>query len=205
MLNNELYISPKFKIEQYQNIKLQISSNESSWISAIGIFKDRIEGRYLNLIQKLISDSNTEEVFVSFSFSIMALNCLLIETLQQFYKGTDETKGKNEVAYTKFLTSYEPFKSEFSKKTAEAFYKDVRCGILHQAQTKRNTQLTLHGNKIIEEIKNGIKVDVEKFYELVKKAIEIYINKILDNREIELKKNFINKMNYIAYKGTKVK
>lgn len=58
---------------------------------------------------------------------------------------------------------------------------------------------------MIEEIGKGIRVDVEKFYDLVKKAIEIYINKILDNREIELKKNFINKMNYIAYKGTKVK
>jgi hypothetical protein len=206
MFNNGIYISPKHKIDDYIKIKLNANSDEGSWSLAIDIFQERINGRYINLIEKLIEESrNKEEIFVNYSFSIMALNCLLIETLLQFYEGTDKTKGENNKAYTKFLTSYEPFKSEFSEKTAKAFYTDVRCGILHQAQTKGNTQLTLYNNKIIEEIDKGIRVDVEKFYELVKRAIEIYTNKILDSREIELKKNFINKMNYIADKGTKVK
>lgn len=97
--------------------------NNESWEFAIKIFEDRIKGKYINLIERLIEESrNEEEIFVKYSFSIMVLNCLLIETLLQFYECTDTTKGENNKAYTKFLTSYERFKSEFSEKTAKTFY-----------------------------------------------------------------------------------
>lgn len=87
---------------------------------------------------------------MNFSFSIMALNCLLIETLQHFYLGIDETPTRiNKTNYINFLTSRKPYKSKFNNKTARNFYKGVRCGILHQAQTKRNTQLTLYNPDMV--------------------------------------------------------
>lgn len=63
-------------------------------------------------------------------FAIMANCCLLIETLQSFKKGWEDTKNKSEKAFKEFLDEEKGF-VEFRKIN---FYKDIRCGILHQGE-----------------------------------------------------------------------
>lgn len=49
-----------------------------------------IRGRFLEQIQCMINDNN----LMKDGFSIMALNCLLIETLLQFKYGLDQTPAR---------------------------------------------------------------------------------------------------------------
>ena len=73
-------------------------SIEKDWQTAIDIFEDRIRSRFLDVV----------EVFQRMRFSgfaVIAIDCLLIETLQQFYEGKTETpRGKSEEYFRKFLT-----------------------------------------------------------------------------------------------------
>ncbi len=68
-------------------------------------------------------------------FSIMAMSCLMMEAIVSFRLGYPDTKdkGKSENCFKYFFQQAEQF-SEFRDVSAE-FYKNVRCGILHQAET----------------------------------------------------------------------
>jgi hypothetical protein len=61
---------------------------------------------------------------------------LLIETLQSFKNGWEDSQGKSMEAFTQFLSTETKFAKVFkSKKQKEGFYKNIRCGILHQGET----------------------------------------------------------------------
>lgn len=66
-----------------------MDSSDISWNKAICIFEDKIRGRYLDVISRI--DNN--DCLHNDGFVIMALNCLLIETLLQFKNGWNETDG----------------------------------------------------------------------------------------------------------------
>lgn len=93
----EVNISPNYNKDSYLNLNLTLQSSEADWNTAVAILKDRIEGRYINQIDLLSNDVNAN------GFTIMALNCLLIETLFQFRDGEEETPRPNSKTYPAFL------------------------------------------------------------------------------------------------------
>ncbi len=132
---------------------------------------NRLYERYIEpflFLTKLLKDSNYNEqqqleeiaktygvsahvqnpIRLRLGFSIMANMCLLIETLQSFKAGRSSHKKviKN---YNEFWQD-EIVKRDFNlsaqdieKLTGEeGFYKHVRCGILHQGETKGKWRIT---------------------------------------------------------------
>jgi hypothetical protein len=193
MWDNALYISPKYTREDYSCLHLNTQSSASKWDLAIKILEDRIQGRFLNAIDRL--KSTDCEIFGA-EFSIMAIACLLIETLQQFYLGVKATPQPNIKAFISFFLTSEHFKEDFRERSAKIFYEDIRCGILHQAQTKRNSQLTRTGNEMVLEIENGIRVNVDMFCMSLNCEFTDYITK-LKSGDFETRIKFIKKMKYI--------
>lgn len=126
------FISPEYERGDYLNLKLNENSDYDIWEQALKIFEDRIQGRFFDSIKILIKDKNKN------GFAVMALNCLLIETLQQFVDGVD-TNDRSMNAYTNFLRR-ELFDVFDTEEKAIMFYKNIRCGILHSAQTKNGSQ-----------------------------------------------------------------
>ncbi|MFN5540361.1 MAG: hypothetical protein ACK481_09965 [Candidatus Melainabacteria bacterium] len=93
----------------------------------------RLQSRYLKPFQ--FEDQKYTQQFKN-GFSIMANCCLLIETLQSFKNGWEDSQGKSMEAFTQFLSTETKFAKVFkSKKQKEGFYKNIRCGILHQGET----------------------------------------------------------------------
>ena len=81
-------------------------------------------------------------------FTMMAVSCLMIESLESFCLGWENSKGKcengkskSEVAFGKFFESHSEFAC-FSGQTASCFWKNVRCGIHHQAETTGGWKIT---------------------------------------------------------------
>jgi hypothetical protein len=109
----EINISPNYNKDSYLNLKLSLKSRKDEWNTAISIIRDRIDGRYFNQIQLLSDDINAN------GFTIMALNCLLIETLYQFKEGKDKTPTRNKDVYSDFLV--QEFPSVFNKKYCGIF------------------------------------------------------------------------------------
>lgn len=73
-------------------------------------------------------------------FTMMAISCLMIEALESFRQGWESSDGKSKAAFCYFFDSNDEF-MEF-RGHAQTFYKNVRCGILHQAETTGGWRIT---------------------------------------------------------------
>ena len=190
-------ISPKYRIKNWNNAK-----KTGDWNLAAKIFYDRIESRYLKPVRLIANDDKIGEFS---GFAILAIDCLIIETLNQFYNGLDETKGKHWKAFWHIFKNSPHFKPFFNRKKTEIFYSHFRCGILHQAQTKANSLVRIDHSKMIEEVNSGNKsdgliVDREKFHAALENEINDYVKKIKANAPEDkiLMDNFVKKMDYIC-------
>lgn len=191
----ETYISVSYTRDNYVNLNLRMRSENTIWNSAIDMFIDRIEGRYINVIKRMLSDNT---IMID-GFPVMALDCLLIETLLQFRNGWDETQGPNKTQYSNFLLSAFPSEFHNVRTLADKFYKNIRCGILHSAQTKNGSQLTFGKPFAINEInERQISVDVVKMTYRIFDYFYLYIDELFNENNDYLRYNFMCKMNYIC-------
>lgn len=97
-------------------------------------FVERFDERYFRPIE----DSSSKH-----GFAILAVACLVIETLESFYQGLPDTKSASKQIFREF----------FARDTAlnvlagsnDWFYKDIRCGILHQSESRGGWRVLRRG------------------------------------------------------------
>lgn len=192
----DISISPKYRKSHWQ---AALAKND--WKNMVEIFKDRIESRFLRPVRLIANDRDIGEFS---GFSILALDCLIIETLSQFYSGIDETEGKHCKAFWCFFKNSEFFKDHFSRKKAFTFYSHYRCGLLHQAQTKKKSVVRIDQKTMIQSVENdisiGLVVDRLRFHEALEKEISSYMDRLRsgDEEYAGLRGNFVKKMNIIC-------
>ena len=189
----EVRISPRYSRDDYHMLNLAIMSDDLVWERAVDIFIDRIQGRYLNQIDSLSCDINAN------GFAIMALNCLLVEALYQFENGLEKTEKGNKAAYAKFLKRLDPV-SFCDVALAEEFYTNIRCGILHSAQTKAESRLSDRDDFVVTVDNNILLVSVKGVSRIVKHHVHDYANRLRDSAEVELREKFIKKMTFVCRK-----
>lgn len=80
---------------------------------------------------------------VKHGFSTMAIACLMVEALESFRQGWSDTKNRSKAAFCSFFDAHVQFAS--FRGHAEQFYYDVRCGILHQAETRQGWRIRRKG------------------------------------------------------------
>lgn len=189
-------ISPRYRVSDWLRAKA-----DDNWALMVCIFKDRLNGRFLEPI-KLIEQDTAIGPFAG--FSILALDCLIIETLSQFYQGFDETPKNHQKQFWLFFKGSEYFKEHFTRKTAKTFYGHVRCGLLHQAQTKKQTFIRADQPTMIQATNgnpsNGIIVDRVKFHQALEQEVASYVAKLERGSEVDsdLRANFLKKMQIIC-------
>lgn len=103
----------------------------------VDAFENRIDGWYLNPAQELAKDGHQ-------AFSVLALDCLVIDMLSQFYLGKTRSSmdffvdySSNVLGFCKHLNpAIEYIKTNNNPGTldteAKALYVGFRCGILHE-------------------------------------------------------------------------
>lgn len=184
-------VSPKYSVNDWKTAR-----DNSDWAKMINIFKDRIEGRFLKPIELIATHEDIKEFS---GFSILALDCLVIEALQQFHEGKNETpRNRIKNAFITFLTTRESFKNFFNEETASTFFDHFRCGLLHQAQTKEKSLIKISREAMVEVIENGLIIDRKKFHDALLEEIDIYVQLLSKEEEHNLKANFIKKMDFIC-------
>ncbi len=169
-------------------------STEEGWQVAITIFQDRIRGRFLDPITKI-------DKLPFAGFAVLALDCLLIETLQQFREGLDQTPyGKGAKYFAKSL-KFPPLDQHFCESVAEDFYRKVRCGILHQGEVKGAWLVrTTHDLPAISQSPDGSVwiVQRRKFHACVVEAFDRYVSELRCPGSEVPRKHFKMKMNHIC-------
>lgn len=195
-----MYIAPGIHRDEW--LKLNLNDNKNpDWDLAIEIFNQRIQSRYLEPVDLLIkSDEKCNPVERRYGFSIMAIDCILIETLQSFREGLTDTKSKSKKMFKNFLTKSEGFRKYFDSTQAENFFYDFRCGILHQAEIMGPSLLWSVG-LLIGKRSDGVPyINRTNFHKILKDEVKRYSDNLRDPANLELRTNFIKKMDYIARK-----
>lgn len=182
-------VSPKYTVVHWE--RLNLSKNEA-WQVAIDIFEDRFRGRFLQIM-------NAFERLPHAGFAVLALDCLLIETLQQFRMGAKETPPrKAEELFVGFMTETS-FKTAFTPEMARIFYRHVRCGILHQAEVKQTSRLRGSGPIVLlTGKKRGVIVNHRSFHRLLLRVFQEYVDGLRAGNDATLRKNFVAKMDSIC-------
>jgi hypothetical protein len=80
---------------------------------------------------------------IKHGFTSMAVGCLMVEALESFRQGWPDTKDKSKAAFCSFFDAHPEFAA--FRGHAEPFWKNVRCGILHQAETRAGWMIQRKG------------------------------------------------------------
>jgi len=204
-------IAPNFEASKWKTLAIQKSTNWSNdWKTAVNVFEKRINARFLNQIDALIINQNKDAARFS-GFAIVALDCLLIETLDQFYNGNHTTRRKATKTDDPDVGAFHAVFQRSSKLRSffdtvaktKVFYQHIRCGLLHQAQTKRKSKINRRITTITEWIdtKNpteGLIVHPRLFHAAVSDVFCNYMTLLREEYSGNLRSKFRRKMNRIA-------
>ncbi|MFQ5804332.1 MAG: hypothetical protein ACE5JQ_15690 [Candidatus Methylomirabilales bacterium] len=213
----------------------EIQDDEAAWNCAVEVFERRIRERFLSCVETLEkADSRSDveveagapgdcsrlpddkgAVIVVPGFAIMALCCLLIETLQSFREAPEpqapvtgpcsypqgpciRPPSSTADLFREFLQR-PSFHGEFDGEIATRFVRGIRDGILHEAETRRwviwRDQPVGH---ILGSYGDGYALNRAAFYGALKSEFENYLQELREPRNQVLRKRFVKKMNDIV-------
>lgn len=132
----------------------------------------------------------TENAPARHGFTLMAIGCLVIEALESFYQGKKDSKGESAKMFEEFFkrpTGLRVFGN------GDWFYKQIRCGILHQAETTAGWRILRKG-KLLDEDERTINATL--FIRHLQAAVVDYAEQLeMDNK---LWRKFRRKMNAVC-------
>lgn len=196
-------IAPEFTDSDWKALAFR---GERDWIRAIAALRRRLGARFLRPAHSLLRQRRS-------GFAVLALDSLLVETLQQFREGVPETpyvtrNGRRVLAsedYFKAFLTGPYFGSGFDEQTATLFYRTIRCGILHQAEVKCSS-LVRRDRPLVSLTSDGkgVVVNPQLFHARVEVAFRSYLADLRTPSETGLRQRFRNKMDHIARVGASV-
>lgn len=178
------YIAGRKRVSDWQAISKSLAgSGKQVWRGVFNdYFRQRLELRYLHPI-RLLQEHST---FQGEGFSIVAIQCSLIEFLESTTQGINyrflrrgETLAQYEYASSKnifveFLSRRLPFSKSFSEQAAFDFYQNVRCGLLHEARTKNGWRIWAEdANRVVADVTRKV-VYRDNFQQALLDYIEAY-------------------------------
>jgi hypothetical protein len=210
-----------FSKRNWEELSQTLGANdEDSWARAIGVFERRMRERFFSGIDALFaadtkpdsssSDSTSSEECIP-GFAIIALCCLLIETIQGFREDPPAVAtvpgsctypsglcikpppGTNQ-QFIRFLNR-PAFGNAFDGKVAKSFAWGIRNGILHDAETRKWViWRELPMGKIVAQEDDGYALNRSLFYAAVKKEFESYLLERRNPANTDLRQRFKEKM-----------
>ena len=186
-------IAPGFEDSDWKELAF---TSERDWVRAIAALRKRLEERFVKPARSLLRRERS-------GFAILALDSLLVETLQQFLEGVPETpkivrNGRRVLAseeyFKAFLTS-RYFGPGVDERTATLFYRTVRCGILHQAEVKESSLVRRDGPLVrLSADQRGVVVNPVLFHNRVEAALRSYLTDLRKRTETDLRRRFRDKI-----------
>jgi hypothetical protein len=183
-------ISRNYKTKHWEALAFK---SEADWQTAIAIFEDRINTRYLEHIRRIIKHRTS-------GFAVLTLECALIETLEQFRRGTKETPSRQGESYFVSFLRGTSFKEHVSAEQAKLFYRNIRCGLLHQGEAKWSLvkRNSTHPLIAFTEEHRGVIVNAKAFDAQMRKTINEYSDLLRKPESTKERKAFRRKMDYIC-------
>jgi hypothetical protein len=148
------------------------------------VLHQRLRERFFLPVRQLRRRDSETQPTMRPGFAILALDCLLIETLVSFRAGTPLRTGQSGRAFVDFLKGSRHFKKYFGNDDmASEFYRDVRNGLLHDGETRKdwkireNTKFLLDcdaGSRVINRtlFHGGVLCEYRQYFKDLRRAEE---------------------------------
>jgi hypothetical protein len=211
-----------FTVADWRKFRPRLNDDDKqAWSEAIGVFERRMRERFFRCIDRLLEadcHSLKSEPVVP-GFSITALCCLLVETLQSFWVGgrSDPQGNPTETctfpngkcakepstarAFKDFLSRSRHFSPDFpNSKVRGDFAVNVRNALLHEAETRggwliRRTDPPKH---IVEKRDGTYILNRTRLYVALCKEFVDYLALLRDPSNAERRQHFLKKMDSIC-------
>lgn len=184
-----LRISPKYTSSDWAALE---RTDAVHWPRAVAIVRDRLHGRFLHFADKCLKDDYS-------GFVVLSIDCLLVETIQQFIDGVTDGRDKSKKLSKKFLKGPR-FQPAFNTDKVRAdFYSDIRCGLLHQAEAKNKWLIRRKQATLLKRVgSDGYIIDVERFHTAIRDSLEDYLTLLSKPERSDLRSNLWTKMDHIC-------
>jgi hypothetical protein len=199
-------IAPGYSAKEWRALKLDPDTPHwPDWEQAIAMFDARIRQRFFAPVDALIDfEAQREEKTVG--FTILAIDCLVIETLQGFRQGIVKHNGKSETLFVNFLIGWDVFKRYVppngdAEKLAKRIYSDCRCALLHSGATDGELRVGVTGP--VFRFKDGHVQGINRtsFHSSLRSEFDGYLAALRTPDGGTLRRNFKKKMDAIAGGG----
>ncbi|MBD9373449.1 hypothetical protein IB238_12545 [Rhizobium sp. ARZ01] len=197
------WISPNYTAQHWQNLNLDPDKpDEKQWTKAADILKDRIEGRFLEPAKSLI-EAEEGKSRRTYGFAILALDFLVIETIEGFRKGLPDHNGESKKLFRSFLPAWKPFQDSVpveADREAQStkLYENGRCALHHSGSTDF-IAVGISG-KVLEFSEGLIRINRNAFHQGLVEEFNRFIDAIKTPGNPDLRRNVKTKMDAICQK-----
>lgn len=182
-LTRRAVVSDSTKLSSTVTIAYYRKLEEANDRKALGQFLvQRFDERYFRPIE----DSPSKH-----GFAVLAVACLVIETLESFYQGRSDTRGGSAKVFRDFFardTTLNVLGGE-----GNWFYDNIRCGILHQSETRGGWRVLRSGPLLDTQAKT---INATAIFRALRWEVRKYAQKIRTDEQ--LWQNFCKKMSAIC-------
>ncbi len=204
---DDMEIAPGFTVAFWKELNLEPDSPQTEdWQKAIEIFDARIRQRFLEPADVLIE--HQKDTKKTFGFAILAIDFLVMETLQGFREGELDHKNKSEKLTKNFLKSWRLFtdcSSDAKDPPAQPkkIYQSYRCALYHSGSTDGDLRIGISGPAFDFKDEDCIKINRTVLHEGLKCEFSDFIRDLQNPANSRLRRYFKSKMDHICGIGAK--
>lgn len=198
---SDIEIAPGYRISHWQKLGNTDQSSTADWEKAITILNRRIWNRFIAPVNALIEIEHSGPRKV-FGFATLAIDCLLIETVQGFRDGTTDHTGQSKMLFVKFLRNWRVFgrcipEHMDAGSLAKRFYTDCRCALHHSGATGSAFRVRVTGPMLRFE-RDQVEINRLTFHDELRSEFDQYLKLLREPKENALRANMKTKMDFIC-------
>jgi hypothetical protein len=170
-------------------------ANERAWAEAVAVTRDRLESRFLEPTRAIVPMPLA-------GFAVLALDCMTIEGIQRMREGRRKQLRQSGRLVTTFLRERDSFRRFFWSKDhvpdrestcpcpACDFYRNVRCGLMHDGETQEGWLVRFGEDELVTEVDAHTRaLDRNLFHEAVELECARHLAELMEPREDDLRKH----------------
>ncbi|WP_037546476.1 hypothetical protein [Stappia stellulata] len=201
-LPDNFEIAPGHRVKGWKSLTLnQKNSTSSDWTKAIAILDTRIRRRFIEPAQLLIDAENGKGRGIN-GFAVLAIDFLLIETIQGFREGLTNHNRKSKALFKAFWTNWQVFKDcvpqgANADDLAVSVYEQGRCALHHTGSTDR-VIVRKSGKMFVFHNDGRIVINRTLLHKQLVTAFDVYIAALKDPANTDMREKFKQKMDHIC-------
>ncbi|CAN7443501.1 hypothetical protein LJR231_002924 [Phyllobacterium sp. LjRoot231] len=202
ILPDDFEVAPGYRVRAWRQLALDDAIHYvEDWNKAVKILETRIRSRFLEPAQLLIEREKGKERGTN-GFAILAIDFLVIETIQGFKSGRTSHKNQSMSLFKTFLTGWDAFRACVpadmnADDLAVSVYEQGRCALHHTGSTDRII-VKRSGPMFVFHADGRIELNRSVLHRELAKAFDSYIADLRVPQNADLRKKFRNKMNHIS-------